>query len=377
MTSPGPFPHILRRVLACSRVPGRSPASRVIAVLIAVAVALAFNGSALAQQVPTLSATHVQRVSTDPFDASWSSAPAATIPLTAQLVALPRLATPSISTLSVRAVNDGERIGFRLDWDDPTRDARALQPTEFRDAAAVMVVSSQGVPNICMGSPGQATNLWHWKADWQEDLDRGYQEVVDAYPNFYKDYYPYVTGVPPFRMPVDFGSPDAKRYIIGQAAGNPLSQTARTSPVEELLSAGFGTTTHRQQQTVEGSGVWADGRWQVTFVRPLATTGAEAANLAGQTQAPVAFAVWNGSNAEVGARKQLSGMATVRILPPAPPPGPPPAPPEPYTGGQAVWHWWYLLLAFGITGILAGAGALGEWHGRRMTSRAGRHHDDA
>lgn len=354
-----------------------TPASQAIGVLIAVAVALAFNGSALAQQVPTVSATYIERVSADPFDESWSSVPVASVPLTAQMVALPRLATPSISTVYVRAVNDGERIAFRLDWADPTRDARALLPTEFRDAAAVMVVSGQGVPNICMGSPGQATNLWHWKADWQEDLDKGYQEVVDAYPNFYKDYYPFVTGTPPFRMPADFNAPDAKRYIVGQAAGNPLSQPGRTSPVEELLSAGFGTTTHRAQQTVEGQGVWADGRWQVTFVRPLATDGAEAASLAGQAQAPVAFAVWNGSNAEVGARKQLSGMATVRILPPAPAPGPPPAPPEPYTGGQGVWQWWYVLLGLGLTGILAGAGVLGEWHGRRLTAKAGQHHDNA
>lgn len=356
-------------------VPRLSLASRVIGVLIAVAVTLTLNGSALAQQTPTLSATHVERVSLDPFDPSWSSAPVASIPLTAQMVALPRLATPSISTVFVRAVNDGERIGFRMDWDDPTRDARAIMPTEFRDAAAVMVVSNQGVPNICMGSPGQATNLWHWKADWQEDLDKGYQEVVDAYPNFYKDYYPFATGAAPFRMPTDFSSPDAKRYIIGQAAGNPLSQTTRLSPVEELLSAGFGTTTHREQQTVEGRGVWADGRWQVTFVRPLATTGAEAADLTAEAQAPVAFAIWNGSNAEVGARKQLSGMATVRVLPPAPPPGPPPAPPEPYTGGQSVWHWWYAALALGMAGILAGAGALGEWQGRRTAGSKEQRHD--
>jgi hypothetical protein len=240
-----------------------------------------------------------------------------------------------------------------------------------------MVASAGGVPNICMGSPGQTTNLWHWKADWQEDLDKGYQEVVDAYPNFFKDYYPFVTGSPPFRLPADFSSPDARRYLIGQAAGNPLSQPARISPVEELLSTGFGTTTHREQQTVEGQGVWANGRWQVTFTRPLAATGAEATSLDGVSQAPVAFAVWNGSNAEVGARKQLSGMATVRILPPAPPPGPPPAPPQPFTGPTYSWDWWLIGLLLGITIVLIGAGVLGEWQGRRASQRAGRHDGDA
>lgn len=357
----------------------RSPRGA-IGAIVAVAVALSLNGSALAQQVPTVSAVHVQQVSTDPFDPSWSAARGAMVPLTAQVVALPRLAAPSVSSVYVRAVNDGQRIGFRLDWADPTRDAHALIPNQFRDAAAVMVADAQDVPNICMGSPGQVTNLWHWKADWQEDLDKGYQEVVDAYPNFFKDYYPFVTGVPPFRMPADFNSPDAQRYLIGQAAGNPLSQTNRASPVEELLSVGFGTTTHRAQQTVEGKGVWADGRWQVTFVRPLATTGAEAATLEGVSQAPVAFAVWNGSNAEVGARKQLSGMATVRILPPAPPappPGPPPAPPQPFTGPTFLWEWWHLVVGLGVVAVLIGAALLGERQGRLAGVREGQRHDES
>lgn len=362
----------------CIRSSLRSSRS-VVGLLVAVAVALSLQGSALAQQVPTVSATHVQQVSTDPFDPSWSSAQLAVVPLTPQILALPRLQTASISNLFVRVVHDGQRIGFRLDWDDPTRDARAILPHEFRDAAAVMVAAADGVPNICMGSPGQVTNLWHWKADWQEDLDKGYQEVVDAYPNFYKDYYPFVTGSPPFRMPADFNSPDARRYQIGQSAGNPLSQPNRVSPVEEMLSTGFATSTHRAQQTVEGQGVWNQGHWQVTFVRPLAVTGPEAASLDGLKQAPVAFAVWNGSNAEVGARKQLSGMATVRMLPPAPeqPAGPPPGPPQPFTGPTFVWDWWLIALLVGMTVILVGAGALGEWQGRRAHGRGRRRDGEA
>lgn len=354
----------------------RSPRAA-IGLLVAVAVALSFNGSALAQQVPTVSAVHVQQVSSDPFDPSWSSAQVAMVPLTPQVLALPQLAKPSITNLFVRAVNDGQRVGFRLDWDDPTRDAQALMQNQFRDAAAVMVASAQGVPNICMGSPGQVTNLWHWKADWQEDLDKGYQEVVDAYPNFFKDYYPFVTGSPPYRMPTDFSSPDARRYLIGQSAGNPLSQPTRSTPVEELLSAGFGTATHRTQQTVEGKGVWANGHWNVTFVRALAVSGAEAASLEGVTQAPVAFAVWNGSNAEVGARKQLSGMATVRMLPPAPEaPAGPAAEPHPFTGPNIIFDPRMMALLIGTIVVLVGAAVLGEWQGRRAYGRTRRRDDD-
>jgi hypothetical protein len=119
----------------------------------------------------------------------------------------------------------------------------------------------------------------------------------------------------------DFAAPEARKYLIGAVAGNPLSAFARTSPIEELISTGFGTATHRDGQSVDGKGGWADGRWQVVFVRDLASVGPDAPVLAGKAQIPTAFAVWNGTNQEVGARKQLSTFVTVSILK-APVPGP-------------------------------------------------------
>lgn len=348
----------------------RSSSRGVIGLLVAAALVLALNGVALAQQAPILVSAYVPTLPTDPSDPAWSQARPATIPLTSQMTTVPRLAAPSISTVTVRSLNDGERIAFRLDWADPTRDARALLQHEFRDAAAVMVASAQGVPNICMGSPGQVTNLWHWKADWQEDLDKGFQDVVDAYPNFYKDYYPFVTGTPPFRAPADFQSQDARRYMTGLAAGNPLSQPERASPVEELLAVGFGTATHRAQQTVQGRGVWTDGQWSVAFSRALKADAPEAANLFGQGDVPVAFAVWNGSNAEVGARKQLSGLVTARIVksPAELPPAPAIPPAQPISAPPVTWT----QIGAAILGVLAlvGASALGWWHGRRDDARA-------
>jgi hypothetical protein len=285
------------------------------ALLTAVAVALSMSGTVLAQQTPMLIAAKVQALPIDPADPVWAQATAASVPLTPQAVALPRQMQVSVPTVSVRTLTDGERIAFRLEWDDATRDAQAIRPDQFRDAAALMLGVDNTVPNICMGVVGQLANLWHWKADWQEDIDKGFQDVVDAYPNFYKDSYPYVTGAPPFRAPADFGSAEARQYFIGLAAGNPLARPQRSSPVEELLSTGYGTVTHRDQQGVDGKGVWANGRWSVVFARPLQSPESSGANLAGRSDFPAAFAVWNGSNQEVGARKQLSGLITVQVGP--------------------------------------------------------------
>jgi hypothetical protein len=284
-----------------------------VTLLVAGSVSLAFRGSALAQGGPLLTSVVVKELPNDPDSAIWNDVPASSVPLIPQVVALPRMLDVSVPTVSVRSVNDGQRIAFLLEWADATRDVRATRPDEFRDAAAIMFPVGDFVPNICMGSPGQLANLWHWKADWQEDIERGFQDVVDAYPNFYTDNYPFVTGVPPFRAPADFGSTEARQYHVGMVAGNPLSRPDKPSPVEVLLAGGFGTSTHSAQQNVEGRGVWADGRWRVVFTRALAASDTESVNLVGRSTVPVAFAIWNGSNQEVGARKQLSGIVTVAL----------------------------------------------------------------
>jgi hypothetical protein len=279
----------------------------------AVASVLASQGIALAQQGPTLVSYRAAAAPLDPSDAAWGAARAIDIPLTPQNLALPRLDRASIPTVRVRSLHDDQRIAFLLEWQDPSRDAHANKPDQFRDAAALLFSLTADLPNICMGAPGQLTNLWHWKADWQEDIDIGFQEVPQAYPNFFKDVYPFVSGQPPYQAPQDFSAPGARAYMTGLAAGNPLSQFERISPVEELLSAGFGTASHKSGQSVAGKGAWANGRWRVVFARPLQVQDNEAAPLVGRTEFPFAVAVWNGSNQEVGARKQLSSFLTLQV----------------------------------------------------------------
>ena len=145
------------------------------------------------------------------------------------------------------------------------------------------------------------------------DIDQGFQEVVEAYPNFWNDYYPFVVGKPPYHVPTDFSSADARAYFIGWTAGNPLSDPNRVTPVEDLNALGFGTLTHQKNQDVLGRGVYKDGKWNVVFSRPFASADASDAQLLSGKASSVAFAVWNGSNQEVGARKQLSSWVTLQV----------------------------------------------------------------
>lgn len=284
--------------------------------VVAIASTLAVEGKVLAQQGARVGSPLVPQILTNPDDPLWERVPPADLPLLPQAAIQPSLAAVSVSSLKVRSVHDDASVAFLLEWRDATRDVSASRQDSFRDAAAIQFPTTAALPAICMGVRGQAVNIWHWKGDWQEDIDRGFQDVVDAFPNFYKDTYPGVnirTGTPPFRMPEDFDRPEARQFIVGWSAGNPLSQPARISPVEDLTAIGFGTVTHKAQQAVGGRGIWRDGVWRVVFVRALNVDDGSAAPLAAGADIPVAFAVWNGANQEVGARKQLSTFLSVSL----------------------------------------------------------------
>jgi hypothetical protein len=286
-----------------------------LAAIAALAVVLAGQRVVLAQQ-PTEIVSVLRSGPlpvTDPFDPAWDEAPAADIPLGPQAMTIPSLLKLSVPTVRVRSLNNGDQIAFLLEWADDTRDDLTIADQQFRDAAAIQFPVGQELPNICMGAAGQLVNIWHWKADWQRDIDQGFQELVNEYPNFFKDFYPGgVTGTPPYTYPTDFDRPEARQFQVGWAVGNPFSVPQRPSPVEDLKAVGFGSLTHRDRQEVGGRGVWRDGRWRVVFTRKLAAPDGEAADLR-RDQVPVAFAIWNGTNQEVGARKQLSGFYTLRI----------------------------------------------------------------
>lgn len=275
--------------------------------LLLFAMLLASAGRTLAQAQPQL--VSVYRTTplplADPMAADWDSVPGFDVALIAQAVAAPRLMDITIPSVRVQSLNDGKNIVFRLAWKDATQDWFASHLDEFRDAAAIQTSVAQTLPSFCMGAPGQLVNLWHWKADWQYDIDKGFRDVVDAYPNFWLDYYPLVVGSPPYRLPKDFDAP-AKSYVVGWTAGNPLSNPVRVTPVEDLNAVGFGSAASQAKQDVQGRGVWKDSSWFVVFSRAMQSADSNDGQFVPGQTTSVAFAVWDGAEKQVGARKQLS-----------------------------------------------------------------------
>ena len=131
------------------------------------------------------------------------------------------------------------------------------------------------VSRLGMGQLDHYINIWHWKADWQTDIDRRAARSTDKQRE----------GVRTFE-------------VIPR----------RVSSVEDLIGGGFSTlTTKEKQGRVQGKATWKDGVWHVVMRRPLGAEEQdnEAKLIPGRVQT-VAFAVWNGENKERNGQKAVA-----------------------------------------------------------------------
>ena len=110
-------------------------------------------------------------VPTHPTDEAWESIPPLPVPLSGQVITRPVWPEPSARALSVRSMHNGKEISFMMEWQDATKNER-LTPGVFRDGAAVALPLGDAPAFFCMGQLDHYVNIWHWKADWQSDVDR-------------------------------------------------------------------------------------------------------------------------------------------------------------------------------------------------------------
>jgi hypothetical protein len=236
-----------------------------------------------------------------PLDATWvqwSRARPRVVKLSAQLIAKPTNPHPSVQKVTVRALHNGNSIGFLLEWKDATRNV-LVRETTFTDACAVEVplAADPTIPYF-MGAPGKRVMIMHWKAMWQEGL----VDLQRLYPNARIDWYPFGDK----GWDTQAGWEYARTYLPGFAAGNPISAPVHPSCAEELYAEGFGTLATSQHQNVRARGTWSGKTWRVVLVRPF--KGEKGSNdpawgPGGKTL--VNFAIWDGAHQERDSRKAI------------------------------------------------------------------------
>ncbi|MDG5776900.1 ethylbenzene dehydrogenase-related protein [Haloarculaceae archaeon H-GB2-1] len=176
--------------------------------------------------------------------AEWDDVPAAEVPLSSAPSGLPDASDTSISAVEVQAAQDGEKLYIRMHWRDPTADRNVTGPRGFADAAAVQIpVNTSTHPAIAMGSTRTPVNVWYWSAE---------------------------------------------------------------KGTEELAAGGPSTTTSFEQPAVETDVTRHNGTYTLVYSRPLASDADNRTAITMENNVDVAFAVWNGSNAERSGRKAVS-----------------------------------------------------------------------
>jgi hypothetical protein len=272
------------------------------ALVAAAALTLTDRRLAASQSVTLVAARSEEPVPLDdPSAGVWKHSVPIEIPLSAQRNVPPM--GGGAHTITARALNDGQRLYVRVEWSDATDDMLLDGVTKFSDSAAIEYpVAASTVPALCMGDPNAPVNIWHWKASWQADVERGAPvDIKDAHPNMQVDYYP-------------FENDDS--FYPSRAAGNIPARINRTSPVDNLLAGSFGTLTAAQDQMVQGVGSWDDGKWRVVFARDLLVPG-DYTQFSQDEETNVAFAVWDGAKNERDGMKSVSTFVTLDVSPEA------------------------------------------------------------
>ena len=239
----------------------------------------------------------------DPRAGAWDDEGQTLLTLAPQQLATPKLTEPTVPDVRVAALHDGTTLGIRLSW-------QQQEPSElsgvarFNDAVAVMLpAAGPATPAITMGDAKAPAHIVQWRASWQRDVDLQASQGIEAqFPNVIRDL-----------DPDDLFPPEvAVLWSPARAVGNPMAAPSRTTPAEELVAEGFGSTTSLAQQAATGRGVHEDGRWWVTIAFPLARHSGLAALEPGGTW-PLAVAVWAGDAENRGGRKHYSPFAAMRL----------------------------------------------------------------
>lgn len=195
--------------------------------------------------------------------------------------------------IKFQSVSNGQEIGIRVEWDDETPDRSSARHQDFKDAVALEFSLGDAVlhehghnePFFGMGNRGKVVNIWQWRADWQQEIET-------------KKKLEYATK-----------GMDLDVMIFGGEV-NPVESLNpfREVPVEELNAEGFGTLTPQPltKQNVKGKGVWENGRWKVVFSRTIKSLNKWDVDFESKVPILVAFAVWDGDNADRNGRKVVS-----------------------------------------------------------------------
>jgi hypothetical protein len=240
-----------------------------------------------------------QKLPVAPEDPVWDNLAEHRARMLPQDLVEPRLMTPTTPEVGVRAVTNGSEIAFRLEWTDDSK-SDAPDAGKMADACAIQIPEKieKNLPDPQMGQDGRTVQVTYWRADWQASVNGRGDTIRDLYPNAQIDHYPFEAKS--IEHDAAARKEMALRYAPARALGN-IRSGPRATPVEDLIAAGPGSLAPGPSLGAKGKGVHKTDRWSVVISRKLPD------GLDVNQRTHIAFAVWQGSKQEAGARKMRTG----------------------------------------------------------------------
>jgi len=241
----------------------------------------------------------------------WTKIEASKLPVSPQQAAYPTLNNASIEFLTVKSVYRPMEVAFLIEWNDSSKN-NEVDVVKFCDQFAVeFPLNTKEIPSYMMGNKDGMVHIVHWKAIWQEDCEKGFQDVQVKYPNMWVDVYPGLESYLDRSKRIYAQDITAEMIVETHATGNmpgtyshnPMSQIKRKYPVEEANAEGFGTIATQETQQAKAWAEWKDGKWKVCVVVPVNTGNRYKATFTDRTK--VAFALWDGGFQNIGGRKHF------------------------------------------------------------------------
>lgn len=269
---------------------------RYLTVTLLLALAACSKAPRLVNEVVAASTAKLPSVPDDP---AWNAVPEHQATMIPQDLVEPRLMKPTTAEVKIRALTNGSELAFRLEWADDSRND-APGPAMMIDACAIQIPekNEKDLPEPQMGQEGKPVQVTYWRADWQATVDGRGDTIRDLYPNASIDHYPFEAKA------LEKGSGAqremALRYAPARALGN-LRSGPRSVPVEELVAIGPGTLSPGPTLGARGKGAYRKDHWSVVISRKLPD------GLSDNQRTHIAFAIWQGSQQEAGARKMRTG----------------------------------------------------------------------
>jgi DMSO reductase family type II enzyme heme b subunit len=251
-----------------------------------------------------------------PLDTAWDQARPLYVSLTPLWWTEER-----IEGLVVQAMHDENELAIRMSWVDPSQDAVAVRHQQFSDAVAIQF-SMTSDPPFYMGSASEhgGVSIWYWKADRQQNLAGGHQDVDSVNPGMIVDMYPeqeYQTPADRIGAPWPVGGiqDHRRQFITAWGASNLVANPERKTSVDTLSARGPGTLGGNPMnlQLVEGAAAYERGVWYVQMRRNMKPTTIGDDAMAGNERIfkagdylPLSFAIWNGNAGDRDGKKNIS-----------------------------------------------------------------------